>query len=243
MTPTEGRSDQVLVHFYRAVVTHADAWRQRMDATTNWAAATTAAMISVSFSGDAPHFVLLLTLGFDTMFLLMESRRYQVYDLWRRRVHWLNRYYVTPALSPALAPPPEVTQGALDELAADLGRTIPHICLRDAIGYRVQRNYGYLFAVGLLGWILKLGVDPVQAETVGELARRARVGPFPGEAVFLAVALVMGTIAFVAILAPTERMIGWTEAPSRWKRWQDRRRGPKREPLEGGEIPPAPMDA
>ena len=45
----------VLVHFYRAVVSHADVWRQRMDATTNWAAATTAAMVTFAFgNASAP---------------------------------------------------------------------------------------------------------------------------------------------------------------------------------------------
>ena len=34
-------SNPVFVHFYRAVVSHMDVWRQRMDATTNWAAAMT----------------------------------------------------------------------------------------------------------------------------------------------------------------------------------------------------------
>lgn len=42
-----------LTHFYRAVVGHADVWRQRMDATTNWAAATTAGMITFAFSTPA----------------------------------------------------------------------------------------------------------------------------------------------------------------------------------------------
>ena len=93
-------SNPVFVHFYRAVVAHMDVWRQRMDATTNWAAATTAAMVTFSFgSVDSPHFVLLLALGFNSVFLLMESRRYQTFDLWRRRFRLLNRYMIAPALT------------------------------------------------------------------------------------------------------------------------------------------------
>ena len=94
-------SDQVLVHFYRAVVMHMDVWRQRMDATTNWAAATTAGMVTFAF-GDprAPHVVLLLAIAFDVIFLLMESRRYQIYDLWRRRFRTLNQYLIAPVLAP-----------------------------------------------------------------------------------------------------------------------------------------------
>jgi len=89
----------VLIHFCRAVVVHADVWRQRMDATTNWAAATSAVMITFVFgSVNSPHFVLVLALAFDMVFLLMESRRYQVHDLWRRRVRAMDRYLIVPAL-------------------------------------------------------------------------------------------------------------------------------------------------
>jgi uncharacterized membrane protein len=50
------RNDAVFVHFYRAVVGHMDVWRQRMDATTKWAAATAAGVITFTFSTvTAPH--------------------------------------------------------------------------------------------------------------------------------------------------------------------------------------------
>ncbi len=233
-------SDQILVHFYRAVVGHADAWRQRMDATTNWAAATTAGMISVSFSGSAPHFVLLLALAFDTMFLFMESRRYQIYDLWRRRVQWLNRHYVSPALS-ASAADPEVTRAKLDELAGDLGRTVPHLSLSHAIGYRIQRNYGYLFAVALLAWMLKLSMHP-QSGDPEVVLESARVGILPGATVVAGViAFVLGA-AFLALRAPSDKMVGWEEAPSRMHRWRERRRAPRGKELQGGEVPTGPTD-
>ena len=71
-TPAFDPSSPVLVHFYRAVVGHMDVWRQRMDATTNWATATTAAMVTFSFSApESPHFMLLLAVGFDAMFLFV----------------------------------------------------------------------------------------------------------------------------------------------------------------------------
>lgn len=235
-------ADQILVHFYRATVGHADAWRQRMDATTNWAAATTAAMVSVSFSSQAPHFVLLLAIAFDVMFLLMESRRYQVYDLWRRRVQWLHRYFVAPALTGSVSEEEVIaTQRAMQDLAQDLGRSIPHLSLRHAVGYRLQRNYGYLFGVAILAWFLKLGLHPTETVTTGELLDRARVGPLIGEGV-LALVFSLATLAVViALQAPSERMVSWTEAPSRWQRWRDRRR-PAPRPSMKSDLPSAPMD-
>ena len=42
-----------MVHFFRAEVTRANVWRQRLDTTTNWAVVTTGAVISFAFhTGD-----------------------------------------------------------------------------------------------------------------------------------------------------------------------------------------------
>lgn len=235
-------NDQTLVHFYRAVVAHADVWRQRTDATTNWAAATTAGMISIAFGTDTPHFILLLALCFDTIFLLMESRRYQMYDLWRRRFHWLNRYVIAPVLSDASALPAEVRRDKLDELARDLGRTIPHLRLAAAVGYRIHRNYGYLFGIGLLAWGLKLSVHPDPAAGVVEFVDRARIGALPGTGVLLLVLMFIGGVSLLALRAPSDRMIGWEETPSRYDHWRKRGRSRRGREPEGQEIPSAPVD-
>lgn len=161
-------------------------------------------------SATAPHFVLLLALAFDTMFLFMESRRYQIYDLWRRRVQWLNRYYISPALS-------------------------------SSIGYRIQRNYGYLFGVALLAWMLKLSMHPQSGEPEVVL-ERARVGILPGATVVaLVVAFVLGA-ALLALRAPSDKMVGWEEAPSRLRRWRERRRPPPGKEREGDDVPPLPLE-
>ncbi len=214
MTPPDP-SHPVLVHFYRAVVSHADVWRQRMDATTNWAAATTAGMVTFAFGErSAPHLVLLLAIGFDVVFLIMESRRYQIYDLWRRRFRTLNQYLVAPVLSPKDAPDAQRIEDALARVAADLGRTVPHLSLMDAVGYRIRRNYGYLFGVGIVAWLAKLDAQPVAVRSAGELVGRAAIGPMPG-------IIVMGLLAAAAVLflvlglrAPSEQMLNWTTVPS-----------------------------
>lgn len=226
-------SETVLVHFYRAVVAHADVWRQRMDQTTNWAVVTTAAMISFTFSNpEAPHFVLLLALVFDGMFLLMESRRYQTYDLWRRRFRALNQYLVAPNLSAREAPDAAVIEEQLARVAADLGRTIPHLTLAEAVGYRIQRNYGYLFGIALFAWIVKLEMHPTPARSAAEFLQRMAVGFIPGSLALAAIAVAAAGLALLAIRAPSERMVGWAEIPSPWQRWVRRpgRRGPAEAP-------------
>lgn len=207
-------SNPVLIHFYRALVGHMDVWRQRMDATTNWAAATTAAMVTFSFStASSPHFVLLLALGFNATFLLMESRRYQIFDLWRRRFRSLNRHMIAPVLTGS-EPDEEARAEALAGVAADLGRLVPHLSLAQAAGYRIRRNYGYVFAVNTVAWLLKLEVHPTPADTTGEFLGRAAVGVIPAWVVITAVAVSMAVGLALAVRAPSEQMLHWADVPS-----------------------------
>jgi uncharacterized membrane protein len=214
------RNDAILVHFYRAVVAHMDVWRRRMDATTNWAAATAAAMITFSFGNSAaPHYVLLLAFVFQVIFLLMESRRYQVFDLWRRRFRVLNRGLIVPALEGREAAP---GAGEMAALAADMGRTVPHLGLVDALGYRTRRNYGYLFGVTLLAWLLKLEVQPEPARSAAVLVGRASVAFVPG---WVVVAVVLGAFALclaIGFRAPTGDMLAWEDMEPTWARWRAR---------------------
>ncbi|MEX2570944.1 MAG: DUF2270 domain-containing protein [Gemmatimonadota bacterium] len=216
-------SDAIVVHFYRAVVGHMDVWRQRMDATTNWAAATTAVMVTFTFGSVAsPHFILLLSVAFNGVFLLMESRRYQIFDLWRRRFRLLNRYLIAPSLSGTAESGAEARGEALTRVAADLGRMVPHLRLSQAVGYRVRRNYGYLLTVVVVAWGLKLEVHPTPASSVAEWASRAAIGNFPGGAVVGALAILLVILLVLAVRAPSEQMLGWADIPSPLERWVTR---------------------
>ncbi|CAN5721327.1 hypothetical protein BH23GEM7_BH23GEM7_42190 [soil metagenome] len=235
-------SDQVLVHFYRAVVGHADVWRQRMDATTNWAVATTAVMMTFTFSNpQSPHFVLLIALAFDSMFLLMESRRYQTYDLWRRRFRTLNRYMIAPTLLQGRQPSAEVIREQYARIAADLGRTVPHLSVADAVGFRIRRNYGFLYSIALLAWGLKLEIHPAPAQNLADLILRAAVGSVPGSAVFGVVGAFIAAATFLGVRAPSERMLNWSEVPSPLGRWLIRSirktRRKRRNPLPAARNP------
>lgn len=218
-------SAAIIVHFYRAVVGHMDVWRQRMDATTNWAAATTAAMITFSFSApDSPHFTLLLAVGFDIVFLLMESRRYQIFDLWRKRFRLLNRYVVAPALGAGAPIDSQAQAVALREIGHELGRLVPHVTLAQAVGYRLRRNYGYVFALVVVAWLLKLQVHPTGATRWSVLADRAAIGVLlPGPVVIGLVCIGLLAATALALAAPSERMVDWADLPSPLQRLVRRR--------------------
>jgi len=213
--------DQVLIHFYRAVVAHADVWRQRMDATTNWAAATSALMITFAFGNEeSPHFVLVIALAFQLVFLLMESRRYQMYDLWRRRFRLMNRYLIAPALAGEAGD--EGVDGAVREeaesglraLATDLSHTVPPLTLVSALSYRIRRNYGYLMAVVISAWGLKLEMHPTPARSFEAYIERASVGLLVGEVVLGGVIALSIALVALALTAPSERMRDWRALPS-----------------------------
>ncbi len=208
-----------IVHFYRASVMHADVWRQRLDATTNWAVVSTAAIVTFAFSApENPHFILLLALAFSTFFLIMESRRYQMFDLYRHRVRMLNRYIIAPALSPSTAPEEEEIETELTALAEELGSTVPHLSLVDSMGYRLRRNYGLLFGAVFGTWLLKLWYHPSPAHSGAAYVARARIGMAPGLGVLIGAGILVLILIFLAVRARTERMEEWRELPSPLRR-------------------------
>lgn len=214
--PTDHRNPpNVLVHFYRASVMHADVWRQRLDATTNWAVVTTAAVITFAFGGrESAAVLVLLALVFDFFFLFMEARRYQSYNLWQRRIRMIHRSVIAPALQPPGEIDGEQVRRNLAELAADLGRNVPAIPLWGAFGYRIRRNYGPLITLVILVWLLKLYIHPGVAENLAEFVRRAHVGPVPGSWVMVAVALFFISFIILAVKAPSEQMRDWSAVPA-----------------------------
>lgn len=202
----------VMVHFYRATVMHADVWRRRLDATTNWAIVTSLGIVTYAFSQpDHPAISMLVAIPFLITFLYMESRRYQMYDLWRYRVRMLNRYLVAPAFCVA------DEEGDLDkrdaqELAAmaySLGTSIPRISIPQAMGYRIRRNYWLLFFAVLLMWAIKVFIHPTPARSMTDLMSHAHVWLIPGWLVLLSIMAFVVCISWLALRAPTEQMDNW----------------------------------
>lgn len=208
-----------VVHFYRATVMHADLWRRRLDVTTNWSVVTTAGIITFAFSEvNHPHISILIAFPFTWLFILMESRRYQMYDMWRHRVRLLNRFVIAPALSSQQIRQDRIDL-ELDHLAHQLGTSIPRLQLRDAVGYRIRRNYGLIFGAIFTMWLLKLFAHPKAGGSVAEILHRGHIGSVPGWVVFF---LVLGLCMYAFYLgarAPTERMRDWIQLPSPLERF------------------------
>jgi uncharacterized membrane protein len=183
-----------MVHFFRAEVHRANIWRQRLDATTNWAVIATGAAISFAFSEPQGHSgVLLLNMLLITMFLWIEARRYRYYELWSSRIRLMETDFFAAMLVPPFSPSPDWAESLAEHLLQ------PHfsISILEAVGRRLRRNYWWLFIILSLAWLGKLYLQPVSAGTLPIMYARAAFGPVPGGWV---IAIVFGYVAGMLLL-------------------------------------------
>lgn len=176
-----------MVHFYRGEIQRSNIWRNRLDATTNWAVITAGATLSFVFSSpDNPHFAIPINTILVSIFLFMEARRYRYYEVWANRVRVLETGYFAPMLSHRTIPPDKEWA---DHISADL--ISPHFTISEweAIGRRLRANYLWIFILLALSWTLKIYIHPSPIPTVSPADRerfwqllfdRAQVGLAPG---------------------------------------------------------------
>lgn len=186
-----------MVHFYRGELHRSITWRQRLDATTNWAVLTAAGMLSFSFSSpENPHIILLLSNFVLLAFLNIEARRFRYFEVYRARVRMLEENFLIPIVTRQLESP---MMSWREMVAMDLDLPKYKTTLFEAMGFRLRRNYIWIFLITAGGWIVKLYVHPSPVahagEVIGTMWRRVAVGAAPSWAVFG-----LG-VAFYAVLA------------------------------------------
>lgn len=194
-----------MVHFYRGEIQRSNIWRNRLDATTNWAVITAGATLSFVFSSpDNPHFAIPINSILVSIFLFMEARRYRYYEVWANRVRVLETGYFAPMLSHRTIPPDKEWA---DHISADLLSPRFTISEWEAVGRRLRANYLWIFILLALSWTLKIYIhpSPIPAATPQDLERfwtifvnRATVGLAPGWLVITIGALFNFVILFVA---------------------------------------------
>jgi uncharacterized membrane protein len=181
----------LIAHYYRAEIARMAGWRDRIDRTSNWAITVVGAMLSVSLSTPtAHHGVILLAMVLVLLLLVIESRRYRFFDVYRTRVRRLERHYFAQVFSPAVGAESDWTR----ILSNDLREPFFLISLGQAISRRLHRNYCWMFLILLLAWLLKISSpdlkrDVGQAEFVSlsDGVRNASVGLLPGWVVIMIV--------------------------------------------------------
>jgi len=185
-----------MVHLFRAEVARANTWRQRLDATTNWAVVTTGAVISFAFTkSDYGHFVILLDLLLVTMFLVIEARRYRYYELWSYRVRMMETDFFASMLVPPFQPSAEWGES----LAESLLHPQFQISELEALGRRLRRNYLWIYLTVGLAWFARLALFPSPAITLSEFVSRAAIGPMEGHWVMLSVIVLLSVVVAMGI--------------------------------------------
>lgn len=190
-----------MVHLYRAEITRANNWRNRLDVTTNWALISTGAAISFAFSQTITHHsVIILNTLLITLFLFIETRRYRYYELWSYRVRLMETDYYAAMLAAPHVPDPE--------WAGKLAESLLHpqfpISIWEALGRRLRRNYLWIYIVLLGAWFAKLLLYPEAIESWDQLTTRARIGVAPG---WLIMGIVLAFYALLIILAAATRRL------------------------------------
>ena len=167
-----------LAHLYRGEVYRSTIWRTRLDNTTNWSVVTLGIALSVTYANPQASPLPLLLVGIlITMFLILESRRYRFFNVWRARCRWIETNFYAPMLFRSTLPDPGEWQ---DVLARDYLTPQYHIGFWRAMGRRVRRNYMWIFSFQAIAYVGKIIIHPTPATTIGELLDRMAVGPFPG---------------------------------------------------------------
>ncbi|HEY2184220.1 MAG TPA: DUF2270 domain-containing protein [Xanthobacteraceae bacterium] len=204
MPKTPSEHITLIAHYYRAEMARMSGWRDRIDRTTNWAITVAGAMLSVSLStSTAHHGVLLFAMILVLLLLVIESRRYRFFDVYRARVRLLERQYFARIFSAGGESDPEWTR----VLSDDLKKPVFLMSYGLAFSRRLRRNYVWMFLILLLAWLLKISTPKLMpdgtpghfAHSVSEWAVGAGIGPVPGGVVVLAVAAFYGCILYAAL--------------------------------------------
>lgn len=185
----------VLAHFYRGEISRANIWRQRLDATFNWAVLTTGGTLSFAFgSVESPHVVILMNTILVTVFLFIEARRYRYYEVWSSRVRIIETDYLAPLLSPKVR---AVTSRDLwaEHLAEDLLRPHFTVGLWEAVGRRMRRNYIWVFLLLVIAWFVKIAIHPTPVGSFREFVIRSSIGALPG-GIVIAIGIIYNGLLF-----------------------------------------------
>ncbi|OFX04907.1 MAG: hypothetical protein A3E78_05825 [Alphaproteobacteria bacterium RIFCSPHIGHO2_12_FULL_63_12] len=167
-----------LAHLYRGEVYRSTIWRTRLDATTNWSVVTLGLALSMSYANpDASPAPLLLVGWLIAVFLIFEARRYRYFNVWRARCRWIETNFYAPLLLRSHRPEPGPWQ---DVLAQDYLTPQYHISFWRALGRRIRRNYGYIFAFQAFAYVGKIVIHPTPLESFSEFWTRTGVGQVPG---------------------------------------------------------------
>jgi len=212
----------VMTHFYRGESHRAMIWRERLDTTTNWAVLTMAGVLSYSFSSpNHDHIIILLSNLIMLFYLLIEARRYRYFEVYRARVRMLEENFLLPIITRNLDSPMRPWRSMI---ARDLHEPKFKSTLLEAVGFRLRRNYLFVFFLIFGAWCLKLTMHPTRAYAWDEVYQRMSIGWIPSWLILISnVVFIVSLVAIVAsasikkIGIAQDEIYGLEPRRGRWK--------------------------
>jgi len=207
-------------HFYRGELGRIMVWRQRLDVTTTWAITATSTIFTVAFSlRDVPHIIFFFNLAIVTVMLWIEARRYRFYDAFHARVRMLEAHFLVPMVMGR----PETLEGDWRRLVAeDLLIPAFKMGVLEAVGWRLRRNYIFIYVIILGAWLAKVFLHaPMSIDSPKALYRALAVGQIPGWLIAIVMlGVFVATLSTVLVVA--RRFTGeinefGATARSRWR--------------------------
>lgn len=181
-----------LAHLYRGEVYRSTLWRTRLDTTTNWSVVTLGIALSIVYSSASATPLPLILVGILVVgFLGLEARRYRYFNVWRARARWMETHFYAPMLRGEGVVGLDEWQ---DVLAKDYCSPHYHISYFNALGRRLRRNYGWIFAIQAVAYYGKIAVHPTPIQSWAQLWERTAVGPISGQSV-----VALGLIFYFAL--------------------------------------------
>lgn len=182
--------ESVLAHLYRGEIERVITWRERLDSTTNWAVTIIAGILAYAFSGGGiSHALILIAMLIGMVFLFIEARRFQRYDIWRSRARSMQANLFANALDPSRG---VEHRDWRTQLSQDYREPDVKMSLRHALAHRLRRVYLPLLVGLLLVWLVRLN------GATKPLVDAAAVSGTPGVVVFSTVIVMYACLVAIA---------------------------------------------
>jgi len=200
--PLNSGALQAVIHLYRAEVGRMTTYRQRLDTTTNWAITSSALVTTFSIGNQQiPHGAFLFLMLVNLFFLVVEARRFKAYEAARYRVLVLEHYFYPEVMGVKV--PRDWRKALIESLQAPF--SYPSVATIGAIGWRLRRNYLWIYLAVLVTWIAKMEISsPARVD----LIEAASLGGLPGIVVWVVVIAFYATLIAIGVLAQRSYPMG-----------------------------------
>ena len=209
-----------MAHLYRGEMQRMVVWRRRLDTTTHWAIILSTGLTTFALgTSDIPHYIMLLGLAFNTIFMLVEGRRYQHLHHSKWRLQLIEHNYFAGQI--AEAEPTEPTWRA--QLAADLQK--PHFTISHSMGIRLRLRRNYLILAYFITavWLTKLFIHPESPADWSEFYNRLAVASLlPSWFVLATAATFIVIVTVFTVTTPSEEALEHWSKAEHTRVWESR---------------------